>query len=231
MSEVLSPNIAKQATITDSTSMSQARAKRLRCLRKLTGHSRKYFSQTYQLSSGTLQNWETGRFGGLTEKGAHLMLSLLKRESIYCSFEWLMYGSGPGPQTVSTETALDDPLQMPKDSSKTLQTEYEAFKTLYGHTLKIVIQDDAMSPEFNIGDWVAGRIVKPEAIEYLVGHDCIIETEHYGQLLRHIKQHKAHQNTYHLIAHNFNTTVEKPCLYDVKIIQAAPVAWIRTPAS
>ena len=54
----------------ETQSSRSARAKRLKRLRKITTLSRKLFSEKYGISPGTLQNWETARFGGLTEKGA-----------------------------------------------------------------------------------------------------------------------------------------------------------------
>ena len=79
-----------------STSSKEMRAQRLKRLRKTSGLSRKDFSKKYNISPGTLQNWETARFGGLTEKGANLIISALKCEKIFCTFEWLMYQSGSG---------------------------------------------------------------------------------------------------------------------------------------
>ena len=38
----------------------------------MTHYSREAFAEKYQISQGTLQNWETARFGGLTEKGGAL---------------------------------------------------------------------------------------------------------------------------------------------------------------
>lgn len=99
MSETVAKTAHPTHTSTSKNSR-ESRAKRLRRLRRLTKKSRKDFAVTYKISQGTLQNWETARFGGLTEKGANLVLNALKKEHIYCTFEWLMYGAGIGPQKI-----------------------------------------------------------------------------------------------------------------------------------
>ena len=48
----------------------QQRARRLHILREMTGLSRDKFQQRYGIARGTLQNWESARFGGLTVAGA-----------------------------------------------------------------------------------------------------------------------------------------------------------------
>ena len=64
----------------DEESLQKSRANRLKRLRRMTGMSRKDFSTRYHISQGTLQNWETGRFGGLTEKGARVILRAFRQE-------------------------------------------------------------------------------------------------------------------------------------------------------
>ena len=83
------------ASYDDNTAASKsARSKRLMCMRGMIGLSRREFCEKYDLSPGTLQNWEKARFGGLTEKGARRMIAHFKEEGVYSSFKWLMYGEG-----------------------------------------------------------------------------------------------------------------------------------------
>ena len=53
----------------DVKSSSYLRANRLRKLRGMMGLSRKALYQQYRIPVGTLQNWESARFGGAIRKG------------------------------------------------------------------------------------------------------------------------------------------------------------------
>lgn len=233
MSETVNSTVQRKSATQQSMASKNSRdsrAKRLKRLRRLTQKSRKEFALTYQISQGTLQNWETARFGGLTEKGAHLILTALKQEKIYCTFEWLMYGAGAGPQQSSISPQTDTPNTRHRSHKpphpNAIQLECKAFENTHRNTLRLEISNDAMLPIFEVGDWVTGRLVKPDALHHLIEQNCIVETEHHGRLLRRIRA-GTEPHRYHLIAINAQTTINAPVLYNVKILSAAPAIWIR----
>ena len=80
------------------------RASRLKSLREMTGLSRNDFHKRYGIPRGTLQNWESARFGGLTMKGAKNIIRAFTAEGINCDIDWLLYGTGSSPKfTESTQ--------------------------------------------------------------------------------------------------------------------------------
>ena len=217
----------------ESHSSRQARAKRLKRLRKITTLSRKLFSEKYGISPGTLQNWETARFGGLTEKGARAMLDFLGQENIFCTFEWLMYGAGNGPtiniqghdSTAGSQTNPQTPAAtVPYHLA--LKTELEKFYQLNQNATHLTIMDDAMAPEFIMGETIAGIKLAPEQFEQAVEQHCIVETVEYGQLLRLVRKH-SQTGSYCLISTNRNTPADKIAITQVTINSMAPVTWKR----
>ncbi len=215
----------------------QARGKRVETLRRMTRLSRRAFRERYGIAPSSLQNWEDAKGSGLTEKGARKIMALLKPDGILCSFEWLMYGVGPGPQITSDQffreeneiTQNQEEVRMISEDAQTemIAQELLAFHHNYPKTsLDFVVADDGMEPRFTQGEYVAGCRRHGKAIEKLVGFDCIVQLSTGDMLLRTIKKQEL-DGLYTLVCSNSNTTVEKPTLYNVELLAAAPVIWAR----
>lgn len=204
------------------------RASRLKKLRKMTNHSRKDFASKYNISAGTLQNWETARFGGLTEKGAKIMLDALASEKIFASFEWLMYGIGESP-LIQNITYSNNTIQNPdygKSKEEIIEKELSMFLNLNKDALQSYVEDDAMEPFYKEGSLVAGKRRKAEDIKSLLNKVCIVVTENNEKLIRLLKP-GSKDNLYNLIFLNCDTEKQVAYLNDVAVVEAAPVSWIR----
>lgn len=70
---------------------------RIRQLRKVTHLSRRAFSLKHNLSPGTLQNCEDGRYKSLSKKVALKLIKAFQDEGINCQLEWLLAGTGLEP--------------------------------------------------------------------------------------------------------------------------------------
>lgn len=212
-----------------SPEQKRLRAARLKKLRKMTHHSRKAFSEKYGISQGTLQNWETARFGGLTEKGAHTMIAALGKEGLFCSFEWLMYGVGNSPVlTTHSEQKSNTPTQTEiKSEEERIDAQLQLFCDLNPNTLNLQIQDNTMEPYFEPGQVVAGKKRIGKDIEKLLNRPCIIELEDNHIVLRYLRK-GAKPNSYHMVCLNKDAHVEEPFVYNAQIISAAPITWVRT---
>jgi DNA-binding transcriptional regulator YiaG len=220
---------------TDIKATPAARGKRVETVRRMTRLSRRAFRERYGLSASSLQNWEDAKSGGLTDKGARKIIALVKPDGIICSFEWLMYGVGPSPQIVSDtfySTENTKPHQKTVAISEDVQAtmiiqELLAFHQDYPETgFDFIVPDDSMEPRFIKGEYVAGCRRHGKEIEKLIGLDCIVQTSAGDVLLRTIKKIGL-DGRYTLACSNPNTTVEKPILYDVELLIAAPVIWTR----
>ena len=212
-----------------SPEQKRLRAARLKKLRKMTHHSRKAFSEKYEISQGTLQNWETARFGGLTEKGAHTMISALGKEGLFCSFEWLMYGVGNSPVLTahSTKKSITPNQSTIKTEEERIQAQLKLFCDLNPNTLNMQVTDNAMEPYFHAGQIVAGRKRTGKDIEKLLNKPCIIELADNKVLLRYLRK-GAKPNSFHMVCLNKDTPIEEPFIYNAQIVSAAPITWVRT---
>ena len=223
MSHKMIDTINIQASL--SASSKELRAHIFKRLRKTTGLSRKDFSKKYKISPGTLQNWETARFGGLTEKGANLMISALKCEQIFCSFEWLMYQSGSGPQI---ESKTVPSILQKKEKNSTVQDDLNIFLKINSGAIHHFIDDNTMTPHFTKGQLVAGTKKSLKYLSLFLGHICLVKTTCLNKLvLRVIKPFDLKKHQYHLIHLN----PLEPSMTDLnKLYQLeyfAPIEWIR----
>lgn len=227
-------DMAKKSVTNDPRCNPQARGRRLRSLRKMTDLSRKMMAEKYNLSAGTLQGWEDGRYGGLTEKGSRKVLNALRSEGIQCSFDWLMYGVGMGPQ-ISDILYMDeqqktnnqeDKVSHPDKVEQDIRDEILLFRQHTSDAIDVIIGDDAMLPFYNFGDIVGGKRRFEDDIATLIGQDCIIQTTLGETLVRRLRAGTTGQR-FTLTSINPETNVIKPTLYDIELLSAAPISWIR----
>jgi HTH-type transcriptional regulator, cell division transcriptional repressor len=227
----------KKNIVTDAKSSPIARGKRLKSLRMMADLSRKCVEEKYRISAGTLQSWEDGRYGGLTEKGAKRFLHVLQQEGIQCTSDWLLHGIGIGPQaTDSLYLDRQQPVleveQMRANSAdlagedQAIVTELLAFRRSNSNAIDIIVRDDGMGPSYQVGDYVGGKRRYNHDISNLVGRNCIIETTLGEIYLRHLRRGTG-EHRYTLMCINPYTTVHEPTLYDVQLLSAAPVIWHR----
>ena len=182
MNNVLSPQDEMLAS-------SQARASRLKRMRRLTFLSRKEFAKKHDFSPGTLQNWETARFGGLTEKGARLILKAFKQEGIFCSYEWLMLGVGEGPVfTKSTLRGMRETTASRPVSDGGVGQELKFFMQVHHGAVSVQLPDDSLEPYMSKGDWLAGVPCNAARRDEIIGKLCILELKEGGRVVRYVKE-------------------------------------------
>lgn len=213
-----------------------ARAKRLLLARNLLGLSRNSVGERHGIPRGSLQNWETPiRREGLTENGAKRVVKAFSAEGLNITYEWLMFGIGAPPQitnrlisdALETIHQPEDNIKLTKEAELTqISKELLLFREAYAEHVDLVVTDDAMLPRFIKGEFVAGRRRFGKNIETALQQDCIVHLANNEILLRNLKV-GSKNNLYTLACTNPYTTVEKPFLYDVEVLSAAPVIWTR----
>lgn len=87
-------------------SLSAEQGLRITELRLKTHLTRRMFALRHGFSPGTLQNWECGRYQGLSMAAAESLITAFKREGIQCSLEWLLHGKGQQPIFHGITTAI-----------------------------------------------------------------------------------------------------------------------------
>ena len=198
----------------------QERGQRVTDHRKQLKMSRRAFADKYGMSENTLRAWEQGLQGGLTEKGAKILVHIFRQEGLPCSVEWLMNGKQL-PRDYATKT--DKQVFTDFISARsTIENELAAFKKIHPSLIYSKMEDDSMLPHFSVGDLVAGLPIPHKDFVLAINLLCIVETEHEKKLIRRIMP-GSKPGSYHLFSTNLNTTVEKPIIYDIGLISIAPI--------
>lgn len=207
------------------TSSPQARGKRLKLIRKMTGLARNQLEEKYDISANTLQSWEVAKKGGLTLRGARRILSAVEQEGICCSLDWLLHGIGNSPQAITPLPSYD--LALPAHNlseQERINKELDMFYALHAGTMHFVVKDNSMEPYYHFGDYVAGVAHILDTINTLVGKDCIVQTSDYKIHFRHIKR-GAQPGLYDLVY--LNPASDASVALNQRIMKAAPIIWQR----
>lgn len=197
------------------------RAKRLKRLREMTGLSRDKFQQRHGISRGTIQNWETARFGGLTLKGATAITQAVKTDGIQVDINWLMHGIGHPPSTSQKATSIDLDANHIDDMHAVQALVH--FRSLYEDVMDTIVSDQLAFPWIQAGDLVAGIRAHPSQYHQHLHQYCIVHTAEKGLLIRRLGQ--TQQQTFFLATAEL-TESHEPVIYAPTIISLAPVAWI-----
>lgn len=209
---------------------SEARGLRVKRIRNMANLSRQQMCDGTDININSLKGWEIGRYGGLTSSGADKIIQRVAQESVRCTLDWLMYGMGPGPTAQADAALRHSSLEISEDEETKITQELLLFKQHYPLAVDFIINDDGMSPLYNIGEYVAGVNLTASKIESAMGMNCIVQMENGNVLVRQLRKGSV-KDTYTLACANISTHVEKPILYDVKINYAAPISFHRKKVS
>lgn len=241
----------KKIVLSDEKSLPKARANRLKRLRYMANLSREQMCDNGDMNINTYKGWEVGRYGGLPIDGAEKVINRIAQEGVICPIEWLIYEIGQGPYIISDLKTKHDLNvdERPKQSytmvssnftecsvcdintNLVFSTSYNAFvineillfKKQFENIMHCQIIDDGLSPNYNIGDYVAGIKYSGHEIHNCVNQDCIVQLVNGEILVRHLR-FGSKPNSYMLMCTNFRTMIKKPVLYDVEVISVAPIS-------
>jgi transcriptional regulator with XRE-family HTH domain len=203
----------------------QARARRLLLLRGLAGLSRDQIFSRYGIAKATLQNWESGRAGGLTKKGADRVLKAYQREHILCTHDWLLQGVGASP--VLMDESRDPAARRAHAVFSGLAEDIAYLRSLYDHVVDLPIADQSMMPDYPQSAHVVGISHYKEQILSSVGKDCIVHAVGHPPIFRRLLSSGDAQR-FHLVP--LNLSGDYPIITDVEVLSVAPVLWVRADA-
>lgn len=223
----------KNILLNESPTSPEARATRLRRLRNLANLSRKEMCDRFGIKLDTLIGWEVARHGGLTENGANKIIACVANEGVQCSLEWLMYDIGSGPIVLPNYDKVKSnrfsQLKAPRpisDEDKLIIEDLLHLRTQYRDIIDLVVEDDAMIPQYLPGDHVAGIKHFKNDIPKLIGYDCIMQLTDGKCILRCLHAGTG-KNKYTLLCSHTKTKAATPVRYDVELICVAPIIWLR----
>lgn len=223
----------KAAHIQDNSfSSPTAKAERLKRVRNLANLSREDFCADGEVNLATLISWEVGRFGGLSQKGAASVIARVAKEGVFVTPEWLLHEIGVGPEVQvdykklsKQKTKIKTDTKLPSEKTRIIE-ELMVFKKLNKHTIDFIVDDDAMLPHYQPGDYVAGTKRFNDKIKSLVGYDCIVQTTD-GRILMRSLQRGPRDTSYNLVSTNLQAKAKNAIIYDVELASAAPIIWHR----
>lgn len=216
-----------------SSDSAEERGKRVRYVREqLIRLSRKKFCDRHtdsEISHSSIQNWEDGRFGGLTEKGAKKLIEAFNQDGIIdCTVEWLMFGIGQTPQDPrDLNRYLHKSPQFTEQEKQVIEQELTLYHQLNPNSLDVIVTDSGLSPAFLPGDHVAGILLTGEEIKSAIGKLCIIQTQ-LGQIITRRLEYGTKPNFYNLVCTNAYANVMLSS-NDVAVRSVAPIVWMRRP--
>ena len=196
---------------------SKAQGYRLKMLREALRLSRTKFSKKHNIPVSNLQNWEEGRYQGITQDGVERMIEAFSQEGIQCRKEWILYGAGKAPE-LPGGTEKDALASLTFDDVEITQKELILFHQLNANAIDITVADTAMEPRLLKGDHVAGRRRFGKKIKTILENICIVQTDSGENLVRQVKAGKT-AGHYHLIALNSEIKPRE----NVALFSAAPV--------
>lgn len=212
-----------------------ARAQRLKTLRQAIRLSRRKMGEKYQIPPGTLQNWEDGRYGGLSEKGARKMVEAFQAEGLICRIEWLLYGIGQDP--VASTTQLSGKSFAPhvlnyQDEQSNIRKELQLFHQLNPNSIDCIITDATMMPFYQLGDLVAGCRRFGDDFLQFIGQPCIIQTATGQTLVRILESVNNPQGCYQLRATGPEASLASAAPFErSQLLSIAPITWWRRPGA
>ena len=218
-----SKTYTKKLAIENEYSTSEARAERLRRIRNLANLSRKDICGSNDININTYKGWELGRFGGIPVDGAEKVVKIIAKSGVICSTDWLLYGKKPAPTLVSEATYCADETNEEETRSSLIHKEFAIYHNATKNAVLIEVTDDGSSPDYQIGDFVAGEKKFNLDIELTVGQVCIIETTDGNKLVRYVKKGRE-KGLYTLICTNYQTTRCDVVTQNINLLYSAPIS-------
>lgn len=217
---------------TDNTLSSSG--ERLRRARILAGiATRREFEEHYNISANTLQGWEQDK-NPLSEKGARRVVSAFKDCGLICTVEWLITGVGMPPRPyemlhagIRHELRNNDALvNFNLKEEEAIYKEIQLFRQHNPNAIVLTVADDAMEPYYSLGDYIGGIQIYNTEINHYLHQACIIELEN-NLIIPRILQTGKRPGTYTASCTNPKTKTSPLNLYNIKVLNAAPVLWHR----
>lgn len=196
----------------ESPTSPRSRAARLKEARDIAGFTLKEMASTGLINFNTLCGWETAKHGGLTERGALLIVKRLSECNTQCSIEWLLYGQGEKPSKKPSSRNI----VLGESTSKLASSIHKLIIDSNPDLLCIQITDSSMVPKYNIGDYVYGFPFSPDIYQLssISDRSIIVKLETGDLILRKLR---VNQISNEIILTTCNQSFHPPFLYNPKI--------------
>ena len=202
---------------------------RLKYLRAILRLTRAYIEKKYKLPEITLKSWENGTIK-LSKNGVKRCVTVYKSEGLLVDENWIAEGKGLDPTvrfSVGHYFSVPSNVALPveEDDEVAMLQDADVFKNRYSNAVIMIVSNDEMSPYYEPGDYVGGRLRAMNELEMIINKDCIIYLKGGGQYFRRIYQDSL--GRYNLACLNPIGKTSEPVIFNADIEWAAHVTWIR----
>ncbi|WP_141650472.1 helix-turn-helix domain-containing protein [Legionella massiliensis] len=199
---------------------------RIKSARMQLGYSRREFAEKSNFSAATIQAWEDGKYS-IPQKSLAKYVDALFKVGLITNTEWFITGEGLAPRPANKVSADDiDDAKLYLSKEESLLREISFFEKENENAIIMSVTDDSMLPFFEIGDYVAGKIVSGQKAHNFVNCLCIITVTSGETYIRKLRPGSKDEH-FNLISTNIDTNVNPAFLVDCKIHKIAKVTWHR----
>lgn len=190
--------------------------------------TQKYLYERYGIPVVTTSKIETSG-NHVSDKSLKRYYEAFSSEGLLVTYEWLAYNVGKVPNNF---VPCKDFFHLTSDDydlcDDSILMEYDAedFCKKYKNAKVVRIMSNDMSPKFNLGDYVGGKLKKLDKLEAMLGRDCIIKIkgiENY--LVKRLTMDSLRR--YNLTVINYNSSETVPVMHDVQIEEIYNIIWHR----
>lgn len=201
-------------------SSAEARGLRLRLLRQALRLSRIKLASGCDVSTSTIQSWESARYGGLTESGARNLSQYFTSLGLVVSEQWLFYGIGEDPLQGGVRDVVVSTSNKPTSQHEAILKELQLFRVHCNDAIDLIVPDDALAPFIKRGDLVAGKRIFGNEIQTVLEKIAIVQLTSGETVVRQISASN--------VAHRYNLSAfNKEKIIGAEIFSAAVVIWWR----
>lgn len=198
-------------------------AARLKQARSLINLPRTFFARKHKISPNSLAAWENGT-SLFSQEVAENLASILEKEGIKVSPEWIMLGKGNEPKVSSLNFNHNFSQLAISDEEEFIWRTTSSFKEFYKDCLVLIMHDDTALPFYRPGDHIGGKIITEDKIPFIEDEPLIVELENGTLMVRYIEQ-ASKVGVFNLKALNQDTIIV-PIIKNMKIKRAARINWV-----
>lgn len=177
----------------------------------------------YALKPDALYNWECGRVKITKSVFKKLSKTIFEPESLLVDEDWLINGNGAQPVKLSSFPLIKTNIVVGEIPEGVLiQKELSFFMNFHPDAICMQVDSECMSPFYQKGDYVCGKLVSDDNIGNLLGNDCIIILKNGSKLVRRIVSINP-DNTFNIVGHNLSVGMIDATHLNVDIKSAAKI--------
>lgn len=160
--------------ITTNRQPDKEAASRLKQARSLIMLPRTILARKHKISPNSLAAWENGT-SSFSQEVAENLASILEKEGIKVSSDWIMSGKGNEPKVSNLNFNHNFSQPAISDGEEFIWRATFSFKEFYKDCLTLIMHDDTALPFYRPGDHIGGKVIKEDKIPFIEDEPLIVD--------------------------------------------------------